>query len=142
MTKVIKGQEEEMALKLYYWDFRARAVDIRTLLSSLKINDEELNPSQEEWPGLQKSLSDSKFNFPNLPMIDDAGFKASESKAILSYLAQSKGNYTLLGNLLRTGPSSDRLKVSMMTFCNSFTKTSSARMTRPSFRSWPVTRSC
>ena len=47
-----------MPLKLYYWDFRGRAENIRTLLSYLKVNYDELKPSQEEWPDLQKSLSD------------------------------------------------------------------------------------
>ena len=86
-----------MSLKLYYWEFKGRAVDIRTLLSYLKVNYQEIILKGEEWGGLQKSLSDSGFNFPNLPMIDDGGFKLSESKAVLAYLAESKGNYTLLG---------------------------------------------
>ena len=86
-----------MSLKLYYWNVRGAAQHIRTLLKYLDVEFEEINPTKEDWPALKQSFIDGGFNFPNLPMIEDRDFKLSESKAILTYLAQTKGDGTLIG---------------------------------------------
>ena len=86
-----------MPLKLYYWDLRGRAENIRVLLKYLKVNYREINPSYGEWPNLKKKFIHEGFSFPNLPMIDDRGFMLSESKAILTYLAQTRGDGSLAG---------------------------------------------
>ena len=86
-----------MSLKLYYWEFKGKSFNIRTLLKYLKVNYQEIILKREEWPPLKQSFIDGGFNFPNLPMIDDGGYKLSESKAILSYIAEAYGGGSLAG---------------------------------------------
>ena len=87
-------------LKIYYWDFHGGLENTRVLLKYLNVPYEEINPTQESWPALKQSFIDGGFNFPNLPnlpMIEDGDYKLSESKAIVSYLAEAKGDGTFAG---------------------------------------------
>ena len=90
-----------MSLKLYYWNATGAAQAIRILLHYLKVDFEEINPTKETWPALKQSFVDGGFTFANLPMIDEGDFKLSQSKAVLFYLAQTRGDGSTVGKTPR-----------------------------------------
>ena len=86
-----------MPLKLYYWSFKGRGINIKTLLKYFRENYQEVTLTRQQWPALKQSFLDAGFNFPNLPMIEDGDYKLSESMAVLTYLAETRGDGSLAG---------------------------------------------
>ena len=90
-----------MTLKLYYWKAKGKAQIIRILLEYLKVEYEEINPTQEEWPARAEKIAvENDFALVNLPMINDNGVWLTETNAILVYISETYGDASLVGKNL------------------------------------------
>lgn len=81
-----------------YWAIQGRGRPIRELLTYLKIDYHEYNPSSlEEWGKKKQEFAEKGYVSPNLPYIIDNGFYLSESRAIIQYLCYKANRTDLLG---------------------------------------------
>ncbi|KRX08889.1 Thioredoxin-like fold [Pseudocohnilembus persalinus] len=93
--------EKVEKLKLVYWESRGRGHPIRMLLSYLDLKyDEKIYKfnKREEW--FEKDKQQINMNYPNLPYIDDNGYKLSDSAAIMNYIPQRFERNEMLGKNL------------------------------------------
>ncbi|CAG7726509.1 unnamed protein product [Allacma fusca] len=89
---------------LGYWDIRGLAQPIRLLLQYLGVDYENKlygfssgpGPEDESWTSEKFTLG---LDFPNIPYWIDDKIKLTESKAILKYLAKTKGPATVPDNV-------------------------------------------
>lgn len=81
-----------MSYKLYYFPFRARAEQIRLMLSALGVAYEEVALDRESFMALKKQ-GPGVLAFGSVPMLEDGDFKLVQGPAIMSYLARQHGRY-------------------------------------------------
>ncbi|KRX08887.1 Thioredoxin-like fold [Pseudocohnilembus persalinus] len=87
---------------LGYWEVRGRGHPVRMLLNYLGVNYKEKIykfSKKEEWFEKDKQLIN--MDYPNLPYIDDNGYKLSDSTAIMNYIPQRFERNDMLGKTIQ-----------------------------------------
>ncbi|KRX08888.1 Thioredoxin-like fold [Pseudocohnilembus persalinus] len=86
-----------------YWQTRGRGHPIRMLLNYLEVDYTEKTytfEQKQEW--FEKDKQELNMDYPNLPyIIDNDGYKLSESVAILNYIPERFGRKDMLGKTLQ-----------------------------------------
>ena len=77
-------------MKLYYFDFYARAEPIRMILTHAKVPFENIIVTQEEF---KKQREEGKLEFGKLPAIEHDGKVYTETMSILRYIGKNHGYY-------------------------------------------------
>lgn len=79
-----------MAYKLYYFQIRGRAEQVRLLLHALELDFENIGVKREQFLQL-KAEGAATLYFGSLPMLEDGSFRLCQGPTILSYLAGQHG---------------------------------------------------